>query len=204
MTEKIYHGIQLADGEEIIRDYHAAIQSRPKINIYLAVTTRRLLSAGESKGVGGGSLSMSEVYIQDISGISAFYGSGIDLRSLIAGLVFIIIGAFFFIVPFIGILFGILFLLAGLYSLYYFLKHRGKAAFLEVFSKSGMSTPISLTATTERRPSLISLGLRANYVMPGPDFERLVNELSACVMDLQSDPENAIKKWSTAVSIPTG
>jgi hypothetical protein len=212
MDQKNYHGIQLADGEEIVRDYHAAVQKRPKINIYVAVTTRRLLSAGESKGVGGKSAFMSEVYIQNISGIRAFYGGGIDLIMLIVGLFLTIIGGVIsFEVPFIGIYIGILLILVGLYYLFSSLMRRGKAVSLEVFSKDATGVPISIGATSTRLgPTLTSLGLssylrlgRRTYLKPGPDSERMVRELSACVMDLQSDRENALKKWSTAVSTPT-
>ena len=210
MVQKDYHGIQLADGEEIVRDYHAAVQKRPKINIYVAVTTRRLLSAGESKGVGGKSAFMSEVYIQNISGIRAFYGRGIDLIRIIVGLFLTIIGVISFKVPFIGIYIGILLILVGLYYLFSSLMRRGKAVSLEVFSKDATGVPISIgTTSTRLGPTLTSLGLssylrlgRRTYLKPGPDAERMVRELSACIMDLQSDRENALKKWSTAVSTP--
>lgn len=211
MAERIYHGIQLADGEEIVRDYHAAVQRRPKIDIYVAVTTRRLLSAGESKGISGGSVFMGEVYIQDISGIQALFGGGIDLIRLIMGLLGIIIGIALFHVGSFLIIVGILFLLGGLYFTYSALMSRGKVVLLEVFSKGATGVPISIGATSTRSgPSLTSLGLgaylglgRQTYVKPGPDSERMVRELSACVMDLQSDPENAFKKWSTAVRTET-
>jgi len=218
MGQQIYHGIQLADGEEIVRDYHAAVQRRPKINIYVAVTTRRLLSVGESKGVGGKSVSMGEVYIQDTSGVRAFFGGGIDWIRLIMGLFLIIISIIFFSFGSSGInvgiiftLVGILLVLGGLYYLFSALMSRGKAVFLEVFSKEAAGVPISIGATSTRSgPTLTSLGLssylrlgRQTYLKPGPDSERMVRELSACVMDLQSDRENALKKWSTAVSTPT-
>jgi len=202
MVEKIYHGIQLADGEEIIRDYHAAVQKRPKMNIYLAVTTRRLLFAGESKRFGGRGLYMNDVYTQDISGISAFSGR-ISLIWLILGLVMIIIGGvIYFEVPFIGIIIGILLILVGLYFLIYTLLRR-KLGFIEIFSKGGMSAISLWTTYTRRGSGVITLGWNAKHIRPGPDFERLVNELSACVMDLQSDPENALKKWGTAVRTET-
>jgi len=212
MDQQNYHGIQLAEGEEIVRDYHAAVQNRPKINIYVAVTTRRLLSVGESKGIRGKSAFMSEVYIQNITGIRAFYGGGIDLIMLIVGLFLTIIGVVFFKVPFIGIYIGILLILVGLYYLFSSLMRRGKAVSLEVFSKDATGVPISIgTTSTRRGPTSASLGLssylmlgRRTYLKPGPDSERMVRELSACVMDLQSDRENALKKWSTAVSTPTG
>ena len=167
---------------------------------------------GESKGVGGKSASMSEVYIQNINGIRAFYGGGFDWIRLIEGLLLTIIGGVIsFKVPFIGIYIGILLILVGLYYLFSSLMRRGKEVSLEVFSKDATDVPISIgTTSTRSGPTPTSLGLssylslgRRTYLKPGPDSERMVRELSACVMDLQSDREDALKKWSTAVSTPT-
>ena len=199
VSQQVYRGIQLGDGEEIVRDYHAAVQRRPKIDIFVAVTTRRLLSAGESKGLGGGAIFMSEAYIQDIGGITALYGGGFDIARLITGFIVLFIGIGMMFLG--GILFaiGILFLLGGLYVLYTAIVGRGRVVTLDVLSKGGSVWAVSLGASTTRSgPSLSSLGLggvRQAYVKPGPDAEKMVRELSACVMDLQSDRENALRKW---------
>jgi hypothetical protein len=200
--QQVYRGIQLADGEEIVRDYHAATQKKPKIDIFVAVTTRRLLSAGESKGLGGGSVFMAEAYIQDISGVTALYGGGLRLARLIAGIVAVLIGIGIFFTPIAPL--GVLFLLGGLYAAYTAIANRGRVVTLDVYNKGAASVTVSVGATTTRTgPSLFSLGLagaRPAYVKPGPDAERMVRELSACIIDLQSDRENGLRKWRAAAT----
>ena len=202
MSQQVYRGIQLGDGEEIVRDYHAAVQQKPKIDVFVAVTTRRLLSAGESKGLGGGAIFMSEAYIQDIGGITALYGGGLRLARLITGIIVLLIGIGLLFAGSVIVVLGIIFLLVGLYAAYTAVAGRGRVVTLDVLSKGAGGLAISLGASTTRTgPSLMSLGLggvRQAYVKPGPDAEKMVRELSACVMDLQSDRENALKKWRAA------
>lgn len=207
MSQQVYRGIQLADGEEVVRDYHAAVQQKPKIDIFVAVTTRRLLSAGESKGFGGGSIFMSEAYIQDIGGITALSGGGLRLARLIGGIIVLLIGiGLIFVGSYISAL-GVIFLLVGLYAAYTAIANRGKVVTLEVFSKGAAGVPVYLGASSTRTgPSLTSLGLggvRPVYIKPGPDAEKMVRELSACIMDMQSDRENALRKWRAAIPTPT-
>jgi hypothetical protein len=209
MYQQVYRGIQLADGEEIVREYHAATQKRTKIDIFVAVTTRRLLRVGQSKGFGGRSVFMEEAYIHDISGVNAFYARYIRLLRLISGIIEFIIGILImqYALNFYPILFvGVLFLLVGLYSAVSAIIG-GKAVSLSVYSKAAMGVVVSLGAKSSReRPSLFSIGLRGvreAYVKPGRDAERMTRELSACIIDLQTDPEHALKKWQWRPEIAT-
>jgi hypothetical protein len=191
--------IQYAEEEKEVRSYHVGTQVRPKIDLYLHVTTRRLLLSGETHGLGGESIFMQEAYIQDISGISAFSAKGRSLFMLIYGFILFIIGiVILFALGVLGV-FGIIFIILGLYLIIRGLIVR-KSVELTVYSKTAQGTPIMIGASSAKRgPSLVSIGLSglfsSTYVKPGKDAHRMVKELSACVLDLQADPENALKKW---------
>ncbi len=190
--------IQYAEEEKEVRSYHVGTQVRPKIDLYLHVTTRRLLLSGETHGLGGESIFMQEAYIQDISGISAFSAKGRSLLMLIYGFILFIIGIVILFA--LGLeVFGIIFIILGLYLIIRGLIVR-KSVELTVYSKTAQGTPIMIGASSAKRgPSLVSIGLSglfgSTYVKLGKDADRMVKELSACVLDLQADPENALKKW---------
>ncbi|MGC9167124.1 MAG: hypothetical protein ACP5GR_05740 [Thermoplasmata archaeon] len=200
---QIYRGIQLAEGEQLIREYNVGFlkkRFKPKINLSLVVTNRRIIEVGESRKIGGKALLMSDVQIQDVAGFNAILAGGFQILLLIVGILLFIIG--------IGIIFsnngiiigivGIIGVLIGFILVIVAIVGRGKMLILNIRSRSTQGTPISISVTsTKRGPSLEAIGLGRNvYIKPGPDAEKVIRELSSLIMDLQSDPESALKKWS--------
>ncbi|MGC8618758.1 MAG: hypothetical protein ACP5UZ_08530 [Thermoplasmata archaeon] len=211
MSTQVYREIQLAEGERLVRDYHAGVQKRPKVNIFLAVTTRRLLAVGETKKIGGKSILMAESYLQDVSGINALYGGGIQIVTLIAGIIFFLIGIglihagateYYSAFGFVYYI-GIIFFLVGIGLIVSAVLGRGRVLVINVFSRAALGIPISIGVTSTKHgpsPGAMGWGKRV-YVKPGPDAEKMIKELSAFIMDLQSEPESALKKWGiTTVS----
>ncbi|MGC8673473.1 MAG: hypothetical protein ACP5TO_08280, partial [Thermoplasmata archaeon] len=81
MTQ-IYREIQLAEGEQLIREYNVGFlkkRFKPKINLSLGVTNRRIIEVGESRKIGGKALLMSDVQIQDVVGFNAILAGGIQI-----------------------------------------------------------------------------------------------------------------------------
>jgi len=198
---QIYREIQLAEGEQLIREYNVGVlkkRFKPKINLSLGITTRRIIEVGESRKIGGKALLMSEVYIQDVAGLNAMYAGGIQILQLIAGILLLIIGIGLTFAGIVGQIIGAILIIIGLILVIIAIVGRGKILILNIRSKSNQGTPISIGVTsTKRGPSLEAIGLGKDiYIKPGPDAERVIKELSSFIMDLQSDPESALKKWS--------
>ncbi len=205
---QIYRGIQLAEGEQLIREYNVGFlkkRFKPKINLSLGVTNRRIIEVGESRKIGGKALLMSDVQIQDVAGFNAILAGGIQILQLIAGILLFIIGlGTIFTNTNFGIIFGIMeiigviLILIGFILVIVAILGRGKMLIINIRSRSTQGTPISIGVTsTKRGPSLEAIGLGRNvYIKPGPDAEKVILELSSIIMDLQSDPESALKKWS--------
>jgi len=196
MVDEI-HGIQLAEGEQKVKEWYCAKLRRPKVDGYAVVTTRRLMYAGSSSGVLGGTAFMSEVHLEDIGGVSAIYGGGISLMRIITGVIFLIVSMVFF---FVYWPLGIIFLLPAIYLFYTSYTQRGKIVGLTVYSKGSGSAPINFSAqSNSNRPGLISLGLSSWFsnktIEPGPDAEKMVKEISACIMDIQSDSIKGPERW---------
>jgi hypothetical protein len=203
---QIYREIQLAEDEQLIREYNVGFlkkRFKPKINLSLVVTNRRIIEVGESRKIGGKALLMSDVQIQDVAGFNAILAGGIQILQLIAGILLFIIGIGIIfsnngiIIGIVGII-GDILILIGFILVIVAIVGRGKMLILNIRSRSTQGTPISIGVTsTKRGPSLEAIGLGRNvYIKPGPDAEKVIIELSSLIMDLQSDPESALKKWS--------
>lgn len=188
------HGIQLARGEELVREYRATQLERPRTEGYLLVTNRRVVFTGEAVGLTGSSILVQECQIPDVSGISAYSGVGINIASLIVAAVLALAGIWLG-----SSVFWLLWLLVvpALWIGYRVFQSRGRTFALVVQSRSSQQSPVALwtTEATSRFGLTGGHAAQAAVAGPGPDAERLFTELGALILDLQAEGDLAVERW---------
>jgi hypothetical protein len=87
----------LSEKETIVKTYHCTTLQKPAGEGYLTVTNKRVVFHGHGESGGGKSKLVSEVPIEQVSGINVYYGNGTKTNfiifSFIASILFLI---FFF------------------------------------------------------------------------------------------------------------
>lgn len=175
--------IKLADNEEVVRQYQCSNIKQPASCIgYMTVTTKRILFEGRSAG----SRIAKEVVLDSVSGLDCAYGTNINLRRLIIGIIIALLG----LVGRWNSMFQVVIILVGIYLI---ITSFRKTFMLSIYSSKTSSSPISIG---EGIRSL--LGNEAAYTLvsePTPDTDRMLNELGAMVQDLQTLGDYAVTKW---------
>lgn len=210
-AKKHYYGVNTADrcrsvilseNEVIVKSYHCASMTRPKCDGYLTVTNKRVLFQGS----GDNSRINQETYLDGISGVDSFYGMDIKLKRAIISVIIAVIGVILLVT---GLrirsvlsyytssssgtgtaLFGLLLGVAGVLLFLSSLQH----CFMMTISTSKKAgVGVSLGSS----PSNL-LGNSALYTLvsrPTSDTDKMINELGAVIMDLQTMGDLAIEKW---------
>lgn len=175
--------IKLAENEEVVRQYQCSNIKRPASCIgYLTVTTKRILFEGRSAG----SRISKEVVLDSVSGLDCAYGTNINLRRLILGILVVLVG----LTGNFRSMWQIIILLVGVYLIITSFRKTFKLA---IYSSKASSSPISIG---EGIRSLF--GNEAVYTLvsePTVDTDRMLNELGAMVQDLQTLGDYAVTKW---------
>jgi hypothetical protein len=207
-----WRGIVLADGETVVKEYHASqsevtglrawltsLFAGPAIeggDRYVAATTKRLLLLGETELRGGSGRIVSEVHLHQVSGLSCTIASGwmagLALVNLIGkallGLLAIVL------LSRITPLFWIL-LVVWLWWLIGALMSQGRRVAIVIHAKDARSSPVAISsqAKTGRfsgHYEVLDLAAR-----PGLDAEQMTAELGALVKDIQSGSAEARERW---------
>lgn len=175
--------IRLSENEEVVRQYQCSNIKRPASCIgYLTVTTKRILFEGRSSG----SRISKEVVLDSVSGLDCAYGTNINLRRLILGILVVLVG----IMGRFRSIWEIVIILMGVYLI---ITSFRKTFRLAIYSSKASSSPISIG---EGIRSLF--GNEAVYTLvsePTADTDRMLNELGAMVQDLQTLGDYAVTKW---------
>ncbi len=189
------HGVRLAEGECIVKEYQATRLKWPKADGYLVVTNRRLIFVGEGHALAGRSVLLREVQLPDVSGVSSYYGKGLSI-----GLLILAAMSFLFILGLaVQVNAGLLGLLVFPALLVWWLVARqGKAIMLVIHSRAMDESPIAL-AGTPGWGMFAMFGKHASrsiVARPGPDAEQLIYEIGAVILDLQTRGNLAVETWA--------
>lgn len=175
--------IKLSENEEVVRQYQCSNIKQPASCIgYLTVTTKRVIFEGRSSGSRIG----KEVILDSVSGLECAYGTNINLRRLIVGILIALLGLS-------GNFRSMLQIIIILVGVYLVITSFRKTFKLAIYSSKASSSPISIG---EGIRSLF--GNEAAYTLvsePTADTDRMLNELGAMVQDLQTLGDYAITKW---------
>lgn len=188
------HGVAMADGEQVVREYKVTRMDRPKADGYLAVTNRRLIFASEAQGIAGRSALVRETHIPDISGLTGYIGKGLSIGRVILIVILALIGIA------LGSAFWPLFVFLAIpaYMAWRLLSSPGTEIILVVHARGQSESPVALVA--EQATGMFGLfgghaRLAGVVLGPGPDAERALQEIGALVLDLQSSGDMALERW---------
>jgi hypothetical protein len=220
MTETAqWRGVVLADGEELVKEYHA---SRSEVrglraflmnlfagpgtegrDRYLGVTTERLLLVGEAQLRGGSGRTVNEVHIGQISGLSCSTASGwmagwglfrLFWKALLGlGVVVVLsrLSSFFWLL----IIFWLLWLVRELMA-------QGERISLNVHAKSAHSSPVGITSQAKTGGFSGHFDVFDMPAGPGRDADVMTRELGALIKDIEADPDSGMKRWATPPADP--
>jgi hypothetical protein len=208
-----WRGVVLADGETVVKEYHASQSVVGGLRAflmnlfagpgdeggdrYLAATTQRLLLVGETQLRGGEGRLVREVHIDRISGLSCSIASGwmagwalfrLIWKALLGlGIVFVLtrVSGFFWllIVVWLG------WLIRELMS-------HGQRISLEVHGGT-QSSAVSITSQTRSGAFSGHFDVFDLPAGPGQDSEVMTAELGALIKDIQANPEAAVERWAS-------
>lgn len=209
--------IRLGDGEQVIREYQAVqLRTQKRGEGILYVTDARIVfyARAQGRGTQRNSSLVQQTRLQDVSGLQAFVSRRTSML-LIAFTVFMSLFA-------IGSLFGhewtafiIFFFLAGtgLTAIFGGAAERGRAG-VKIHSREEAVSAIGFGSFSNQRSTLESflsllifpvlLFLRAQTAFdvtlgrPGQDSDRLIAELGALILDLQTRGQLAADYWASA------
>lgn len=181
-------GIALAPGEIVVREYHVAALWHS--NVWLTVTDRRIVVSASSS-VFGRRVLVREVHLSDVTGVTAYIGGGtsgpagvVAVASVMVALWLRDLSQFLVIAALI---------VAG-YFAWQVAVSLGERIHISVQTKSGAEVPLTHSAALgwggggTARPV-------AGWAEAGPDAERVVQELGALVLDLQTSGHSAAERW---------
>lgn len=189
--------VKLSENEIKIKTYHCTTLKKPRGEGYITVTNKRIVF----HGYGGSSKLTSEVHIETVTGISTYFGRGLNILFLILGIL-ASLACLFFLSNERGIFSGyaeswvviLTFITLGL-AIWFFCLCRQASYNLAIFSSGANGTPIilgdgSFGSMLTRQGALLTVSAD-----PTSESEILMNELGAIVLDLKSMGDHAIKKW---------
>lgn len=197
--------VQLSENEVRIRTYHSTTLKRPKGEGYLTVTNKRVVFHGTGSSFGGKSKLISEVAIETICGISAYFGRGFRIPLLILSIIsgLVTLGVFgealddgdgeVFVAALVGVFFTALFFYLARQVTYNF----------SIFSSGASGTPINFgNGIFGSRYSLTGSGAAMTvFAEPTGETEKLMHELGAIIMDFKTMGDHAIKKWAPNAAV---
>jgi len=178
-------GIAYANDEFLVRSYHCTTLRFPKCDGHLSVTNRRVIFHGASEG----SQIVHEVPLDAVSGVSTFYGGILFMKRLIVGL--LIIGIAIFLAywsgsgapVFIGLVVG---------GIPLALCYRDSFR-LQVYSSKASASPILIG---EGEGGVVgSSAMFSIQARPAGDTNKMMSELGAMIIDLQTLGDFGIEKW---------
>ena len=92
--------VSLSESEILVKMYHCTTLKRPSIEGYLTITNKRVVFHGHGFSGGGKNRLVSEFPIEDVSGISSYYGTGLKLNFIALGILSSLLFFFFVIMAF--------------------------------------------------------------------------------------------------------
>jgi hypothetical protein len=214
--------IRLGDGEVVWRQYRAVrLRNRRRGQGTLYVTDARIVFYAWAKGRGAqrGSVLVQQVKLEDVSGFSAVISRRLStfLLLLATGFSLATLGALFSLLLPLVLLFAI-FAAICIAALFTELAQRG-AAGVTIYSREAASSPVSFGGVGVRHPVLdallsvmffpLQMLLRSFTVTdvlrgrPGDDSDRVITELGALIMDLQTRGTFAGEHWGLPGAEPS-
>ncbi len=182
---------EYASGEQVVRSYHCTSLKSPSCEGFLTVTNKRVIF----HGVGGSSRINQECWLDGVSGIDSYYGKNTDKGKIIRG---IIVAVFGLLVLMTGANIGGTAMLVGLGILAigaYMIFNASQSCFvLEIYSSKASGKSISLG----NGPAGLTGGNTALYTLTGlptSETDKMLDEIGAMVLDLQTLGDRAIQKW---------
>jgi hypothetical protein len=207
-----WRGIVLADGETVVKEYHASqsevtglrawltsLFAGPAIeggDRYLAATTERLLLVGETELRGGSGRTVSEVHLDQVSGLSCTIASGwmagwalIQLigKALLGLLAIILLSR---ISAFLWILLAV-----WLWWLIGALMSQGRRVAVVIHAKTAHGSPVGISGQAKTGRFSGHYEAFDLPARPGLDAEQMTAELGALVKDIQSGRSEATERW---------
>lgn len=178
-------GLVLSEGEVIVRSYLCAQVINPKATGYLTVTNKRVCFEGF--GSSQTTKIFQETWLSGISGVNTFIGWDISIMKIIIGVIILMMTPIALSSDsFSGFM---VFILAVCLIISAF----QKCFKLSLTSSGAAGTGISLGSSPT---SLIGNGaLMALSSRPTPETDRMIRELGALILDLQTRGDLAIKYW---------
>lgn len=182
---------EYASGEQIVRSYHCTSLKTPSCEGFLTVTNKRVIF----HGVGGSSRINQECWLDGVSGIDSYYGKNTDKGKIIKGIIVAVLGLIALMVGAsaggAGMLIGLGLLVIGGFMIF----NASQSCFvLEIYSSKASGKSISLG----NGPSGLTGGNTALYTLTGlptPETGKMLDEIGAMVLDLQTLGDRAIQKW---------
>ena len=181
--KQLNNGLLLSEGEIYIKNYRCCELSFPNVSGDLTVTNKRLIFSGN----GTSSRVSKELKIDSVSGIDCHWGTNIRFIRLIIAILLVIAGIY--LMGEIRIV-GIITFLVGLIL--------GALSFRKTFTLIiyGKDTQISPIALGEGATSIAgNSAIMSVIASPAKDTNRMLNEIGALIMDIQTKGDLAIEDW---------
>ena len=186
---------KLADGERMIKEYLCSTLKFPRCKGRIAVTNRRVIFHGRGDA---SNRIVQEVDVQEVKGVTSYYGTNFDWKKIIIGIIFILISLsalsaasseYNYSGSGSGGLVGMLMLTIGICLIVFGIK---KIFILEIYASS-CSPAISIGQSpvgTVGNAATFSV-----YGEPTDETNQMMIEIGALIMDLQTLGEYAYEKW---------
>lgn len=189
---------KLADGEKIVKEYLCSALTFPRCEGRIAVTNRRVIFHGCGNA---SNRIVQEVDLQEVKGITSYYGMNFDWKKIIIGFLLVIVALSMFSNMSgssyygyssgadSGVLFGFLLLILGIFLIVLGIK---KIFVLEV-NATACSAAISIGEGPTSKTG--NAAIFAVQGQPTDETDRMMVEIGALIMDLQTLGEYAYEKW---------
>lgn len=190
------HGVRLAQGETVIREYEASSLIEPAVMGYVVATNRRLIFTGNAQTSMGSSLLVRDTKIDNVVGVTGGLTYERSINAIIIGAVMALIGVILLFMGFI--IYAIAALLIGGFVMYKGWRAGGTHMYMNVMTTQ--SAPAFGVSVAIRRGWFSSQASGEIYTMvaaaaPGRDTEQMIRELGAVVQDIQQMGDAAIARW---------
>ena len=195
--------IVMSEGEQKVKTYHCSRLSFPSCNGYLTVTNKRVIFHGYSGGYSVETLPSDsnwvadEVLLDSVSGISSLYGRTVKVSQIILGIFIFFIG----IVVFgLGteinnalIVLALMIIFTGILLIFLSIK---RIFSLRIFSSKANGSPIAIGEGVGNIPAIGSSSVYSIIGEPTNETNKMMLELGALIIDLQTMGDLALDKWS--------
>jgi len=181
--------MKLASNEFLVRRYQCSQLKFPRCEGILSVTNRRILFYG----YGRGSQIIHELPLDSVSGISSFYGRNLIIWRIVVMILAFAIIAYIYLSDSAWGIWGIVPFLLFLVGVYMIANCLRKTFHLQIYSSKASASPINIGEGDNG--SFSNSAMHSIVAEPAEDTSRMMQELGAMIIDLQTLGDLGVDKW---------